>query len=198
MAIEKGTVTYEAEGMEGGPFHSRVLHVPGDTSGLTIGRGYDMKEKSAEKITQDLTDAGVDGTVSITLGGASGLFGDAAKAFIEQEKLTDFEISMESQEQLFLKIYDEIEKDVRRICDKGDCVEIYGAVDWDNLEPKIRDIMIDLRYRGDYTPASRKRIQRLVSDNDLTGFTDDLTHRDNWSGVPEDRFTRRTQFLLSS
>lgn len=198
MAIEKGTVTYEAEGMEGGPFHSRVLHVPGDTSGLTIGRGYDMKEKSAEKITQDLTDAGVDGTVSITLGGASGLFGDAAKAFIEQEKLTDFEISMESQEQLFLKIYDEIEKDVRRICDKSDCVEIYGAVDWDNLEPKIRDIMIDLRYRGDYTPASRKRIQRLVSDNDLTGFTDDLTHRDNWSGVPEDRFTRRTQFLLSS
>ena len=50
MTITKGLLTYKAMGMEGGDFHSRKLHVPSDRSGLTIGRGYDMKEKSSYKI----------------------------------------------------------------------------------------------------------------------------------------------------
>lgn len=197
MAIDKGMVTYEAEGTEGGRFHSRVLHVPGNTSGLTIGRGYDMKEKSAEKITADLVDAGVDSGTAEILGRASGLAGDEAKAFIEQESLGAFEISMDAQEKLFAKVYEEIEDDVKRICDKADCVEIYGAVDWEGLDPKIKDIMVDLRYRGDYTPASRKRIQKLVAQNDIAAFCEDLTNADNWRNVPADRFTRRSKFLIA-
>ena len=33
---EIGIVTWDSEGSEGGRFHSRRLHVPSDTSGLTI------------------------------------------------------------------------------------------------------------------------------------------------------------------
>lgn len=197
MTIEKGVVTYEAEGTEGGYFHSRVLHVPGETSGLTIGRGYDMKEKPGEKIKSDLIDAGVEADFAGILASASGLSGSEAKTFIEDNNLGEFEISMESQEKLFSKVYDEIERDVKRICEKSDCVETYGAVNWNELSPKIRDILIDLRYRGDYTPDSRRRIQKFVADNDLAGFTKELTNPTRWVNVPEDRFTRRSQFLLS-
>lgn len=195
MAITQGQLTYDAEGNEGGPYHSRVLHVPSGSSGLTIGRGYDMKEKSASQIETDLVNAGVEADVAALISTASGLSGDGAKAFIDDNDLAEFEISMAAQESLFEVIYAAITKDVRRICDKADCVAAYGAVDWDGLDEKIKDVMIDLRYRGDYTPASRKRIQKLVSRNDLEAFTEDLVNRDAWNQVPQDRFDRRAALL---
>ena len=54
-----GKVTFESEGTEKGPYHSRILHVPSTTSGLTIGRGYDMKMKDYSKVQQDLITSGV-------------------------------------------------------------------------------------------------------------------------------------------
>lgn len=176
---------------------SRVLHVPSSTSGLTIGRGYDMKEKSAQKIINDLVEAGVDEEHAKLLGEASGLSGDEAKIFIESNDLSDFEITMDAQEALFATTYEAMSNDVQRICNKDDCVAAYGPVDWENLETKIIDILIDLRYRGDYTPTSRRRIQKFVSANDLDSITADLSDRDNWSNVPEDRFNRRRDFLHS-
>ncbi|WDE10835.1 hypothetical protein [Thalassomonas haliotis] len=197
MAITQGLLTYEAEGMEGGPYHSRKLHVPGESSGLTIGRGYDMKEKSADKISADLLAAGVEAEQAKLLGGAAGLSGTEAKAFVDKSGLSDFEISMEAQEVLFKQTYDELSRDVERICSKADCVAAYGAVDWQGLDEKIKDVLIDLRYRGDYTPGSRKLIQAFVAANDLDGYKQALTIRKNWPNVPEDRFNRRMAFLES-
>ncbi|WDE04367.1 hypothetical protein SG34_023985 [Thalassomonas viridans] len=197
MAITQGLLTYEAEGMEGGPYHSRKLHVPGESSGLTIGRGYDMKEKSEDKIRADLLAAGVAPEQAGILGQAAGLSGTEAKAFIDKQGLSDFEITMEAQEVLFKQTYDELSRDVQRICDKADCVAAYGEVDWEGLDDKIKDVLIDLRYRGDYTPASRKLIQALVAANDLDGYKQVLTTRENWPNVPQDRFNRRMAFLES-
>ena len=53
----RGRLTFDAEGQEGGPFHSRHLHVPSSASGLTIGRGYDMKRRSKSDVRDDLADA---------------------------------------------------------------------------------------------------------------------------------------------
>jgi len=39
----RGRLTFDAEGQEGGPWHSRHFHVPGATSGLIIGRSYDLR-----------------------------------------------------------------------------------------------------------------------------------------------------------
>ena len=183
MTISQGFLTYDAEGTEGGRYMSRILHVPSATSGLTIGRGYDMKEKSAQKIAADLTAAGVDEELATLISQASGLCGDEARAFISENDLADFEISMQTQEDLFNTTYQAMAKDVQRICNKADCVAAYGAVDWDELDPKIRDILVDLRYRGDYTPASRRRIQHFVSENDLPSLASDLAERDNWANV---------------
>ena len=196
MTITKGLLTYEAEGMEGGTFHSRKLHVPSDSSGLTIGRGYDMKEKTSAKIEADLNLAGVDLEQAIVLSGAANLSGPTAIQFIVDNSLENFEISIETQENLFNISYEELSADVQRICDKPDCVNIYGEVNWNELNPAIKDVMVDLRYRGDYTPQSRKLIQKMVADNDIEQFTLTLCDRDLWERVPLDRFNRRVDFLL--
>jgi hypothetical protein len=43
--VAKGQATYNSEGNEGGKYHSRKAHHPTAASGVTIGRGYDLKEK---------------------------------------------------------------------------------------------------------------------------------------------------------
>ena len=68
----EGMVTFDSEGSEGGFYHSRVLHVPTETSGLTLGRGYDMKTKTATKISAELLKAGVAAKIALRLGKASG------------------------------------------------------------------------------------------------------------------------------
>jgi hypothetical protein len=70
----------------------------------------------------------------------------------------------------------------------------YGAVDWDKLRPAVRELVIDLRYRGDYTRKTREFVQPLVVKNDLRGLAAVLADRDNWLNVPEDRFQRRAKF----
>src|SRR5687767_6789147 len=74
---KRGIVTFESEGVEspGGKFHSRVLHVPGEASGVTIGRGYDMKLKSRAKIEQELAEARVPRADAKEIAKAAGLFG---------------------------------------------------------------------------------------------------------------------------
>jgi uncharacterized protein (DUF1778 family) len=197
MGITEGLLTYEAEGNEGGPFHSRTLSVPSASSGLTIGRGYDMKEKTASKIAADLADAGVEQSMAELLSQAAGLNGADAEQFIVDHDLREFEITIQTQEKLFNASYAEMAADVKRICDKEDCVAAYGPVDWDNLEVKIKEVIIDLRYRGDYTPTARKRIQKSVADNALVPFSEDLSNRSQWQQVPQDRFQRRVDFLQS-
>lgn len=197
MAISAGQLTYDAEGTEGGPFHSRKLCVPSACSGLTIGRGYDMKEKTSAQIDADLTRAGLADDEAKQLSPAAGLSGDVAKQFITDNHLAAFEISMDVQEALFNHSYAAVAADVLRICSKPDCIAAYGAVDWDNLNPYIKEVLVDLRYRGDYNPTSRKRIQSLIAKNDVQAFTEDLSTPDNWANVPKDRFDHRVAFLNS-
>ena len=194
MTITKGLLTFDAEGMEGGVFHSRKLHVPSDSSGLTIGRGYDMKEKSSQKIETDLNLAGVANRRAIILGRASKLSGNQARQFIVDQSLEEFEISIETQEKLFNIRYNEISADVQRSCNKPDCIKAYGEVNWNNLNAAIKEVIVDLRYRGDYTPASRKLIQKMVAKNDIEQFILTLSNRELWGQVPEDRFNRRVNF----
>ena len=197
MTITKGLLTFNAEGMEGRFFHSRKLHVPSDNSGLTIGRGYDMKEKPSRKIETDLSLSGVVNRKAIILGRATKLSGNQARQFIVNQGLEDFEISIETQEKLFNISYSEMSEDVQRICNKPDCVKAYGEVNWNELNVAIKEVIVDLRYRGDYTPNSRKSIQKIVAENDLEQFILMLSDRELWAQVPEDRFNRRVDFLLN-
>ena len=190
-----GLVTWDSEGAEGGYFHSRKLHVPNSNSGLTIGRGYDFKQKKQTTVISNLTTAGIDNKYILILKKAVGLFGNTAKQFIIDNDLLDFEISPEVQKKLFKISYDDEAKVVKRICKAKTNVDDYGKVDWDKLNSSIKDIAVDLKFRGDYTSSSRKFIQQSIADNDLDAFKKEIVKESNWTKVPADRFKRRKQFI---
>ena len=205
-----GKLTFETEGSEQGPFHSRVLTVPSARSGLTIGRGYDMKEKTAAKIFHDLSRIGVSKAVATLLSTASGKYGEIAKKFIalpmptvgkepdSKKTLKNFEISQEQQVQLFNISYQETEAETKRICMSPNTVNTYGACSWELLDSGIKEVIVDLTYRGDYTPKSRKFLQASVANNDPVEFQKIISDRTLWPQVPPDRFKRRVDFFNSN
>lgn len=191
-----GVVTWGSEGNEGGVYHSRKLHVPGSWSGLTIGRGYDMKFKSQSKVFTELTSAGIDPKQAQVIKKAVGLYGSTAKQFIIDNDLLDLEISVDTQKKLFKNSYDDEVKEVKRLCALKDVVNDYGKTDWKKLNGSIKDIVVDLKFRGDYTVrGTMKFLQKSIVDNDLDAFRKEIVKKSNWKNVPEERFQRRKRFM---
>lgn len=198
MAIvppSRGQLTWDCEGQEGGPYHSRVLHVPSASSGLTLGRGYDLRDRRRAEVEQSLCRAGLGTELANLIASGVRLKGRAAERFIVDNDLLDFELTPGSQRRLFEAVYGVMARDVERICAKPDVILTYGSVDWPLLDGRIKAVLIDLRYRGDYTGASRRLIQGAVARNDLVGFTQILSTATHWTTVPPSRFERRKRFL---
>ncbi|BEU02943.1 hypothetical protein OAG1_17430 [Agarivorans sp. OAG1] len=191
----QGRVTWDAEGTEGGRFHSRILHVPSISSGLTLGRGYDMKHKTAAGILADLTKAGIDAVLATRLSNAAGLSGKAAEQFAIEQDLLDVEISARVQLALFKDVYQFHLADVKRISSKTSTVAAYGSVDWSKLPKEMIDVVVDLRYRGDYTPRSRLLIQTHLATANFADFKREIQNQANWSQVPYTRFQLRSKHL---
>lgn len=196
LKVPRGQVTFDSEGNEGGRWHSRTPHVPSDNSGLTIGRGYDMKHRTRESIQADMVAAGVEAVVAEKYAGAAGLFGDKAKAYMKEHNLP--EISLAAQKKLFEITYSQIESSARKICESADVVKKYGKVDWESMEDSIKQMVIDLRYRGDYTPATREKVQPLVVAGDVQGLAKLMNDREFWKSVPKHRFERRAAFMSAA
>jgi hypothetical protein len=202
FTVPEGQLTFDAEGLETkGPYFSREAHWPEGASGVTVGRGYDMKHRSADTITSDLTAAGVPLAEAEILAQGAGLTGQDAADFIKREDVKAIEITPAAQKALFSTVYDHYESEVERISGKPDAVAKYGSVDWDNLDPAIKDVAVDLLYRGDYTTATRKEVQPLIVANDLQGLHDLLADEAKMTGewgVPQDRFERRRDYLQAA
>ena len=198
FSVRKGQLTFDAEGCENrGPYFSRKPHVPGAYSGVTIGRGYDLSQRHPNDVVRDLSQCGIPKRTAEQLSKSCGSKGSHAKKAVDHHRLSTIEITPEQQKKLFEKAYGELEQDVKRICAKGDVVKAYGKTDWNNLSPAIAEVLVDLRYRGDYTPATRKKLQKRVARNDLDGFYACLSDAPYWQrqGVPSDRYKRRVQFI---
>ena len=197
--VPAGQLTFDAEGQEvRGLFFSRKPHVPSNSSGVTLGRGYDMKMKTRAKIIGDLTNAGIDGTLAERFAGAVGLQGRSAKQYLHDQGLDAIEITPAQQKPLFLTTYEEHAADVKRICATNTVVGTYGRTAWDQLHPAIQDVVVDLRYRGDYTPNTRQRVQPLMVASDLSGMARVIGDKAYWQnsiGVPRDRFERRADYM---
>jgi GH24 family phage-related lysozyme (muramidase) len=71
--------------IEAGP-KSNSLHHPTSTSGVTIGAGYDMKERKAANIKADLEKVNVPNNVAAVLSLGAGLIGQAADSFCAKNK----------------------------------------------------------------------------------------------------------------
>jgi hypothetical protein len=200
FAVPMGQLTFDAEGVENerSRYHSRRPHIPGPWSGVTIGRGYDMRDRSKEAIFDDLRQAGVPVRNARKLSACAGYQGRAAKAYVAEQNLAGVSITAQAQYHLFLSTYQELAGDVIRICEKSDVIAKYGATAWDGLAPVLRDMVIDLRYRGDYTPATRGKVQPILVLNDPGKLQRLMADESYWRvvcNVPRDRFERRKNYF---
>ncbi|MCQ8279088.1 glycoside hydrolase family protein [Acetobacteraceae bacterium KSS8] len=80
----KGLAFIEKE--EEQPGVSNTLHHPSAASGVTLGPGYDMKNKTVEQITKDLELIGIKAKVAEKIAGASHLAPDKIDKFIEDNR----------------------------------------------------------------------------------------------------------------
>ena len=200
FTVIQGQLTFDSEGSETlGYFFSRKPHVPGKWSGVTIGRGYDIGMRTKREVISDLCESSVSLGHAMQLAECSGLKGD--KAIEKLSELTELIITPYQQKKLFEITYERIKKDVIRICHKDDVVKKYGETNWNKTNPTIIDIFVDLCYRGDYTPKTRKKIQKSIVDNNLDELVKIMSDAEYWIcelGVPKDRFERRVRYLFEN
>lgn len=75
----------------------------------------------------------------------------------DKSKIT---LTRKQQYYLFLAIYDYYEDKAKRLSTKPDVCRDYlndNKIDWDALPQKVKDVLVDLTYRGDYTGTKDKR-----------------------------------------
>ena len=99
------------------------------------------------------------------------------------------------QLKLFEITYIEEESETKRLCTKTDVEGKYGKCDWVNLNPAIKEILVDLKFRGDYHSEAREKIQKIVSENNIEDFLKKLSDKSIWKNVPKDRFDRRVKYF---
>ena len=194
-APTEGGLTWGTEGDEGGPYRSRRLHVPDGNSGLTLGRGYDLRERLGANVQADLANAGLVGDMAFKISAAAGKRGADASRFVIDNDLLDFEITPQVQLKLFEKVYEEKLTYLKEVSNKATAVKLYGKTDWSKLDQRIQDVLVDLIYRGDYTDTSRAFLQKHVVSNDFSKFRAEIVKKSNWAKVPGDRFERRKAYL---
>ena len=196
LRVAFGQKTFEAEGLETrGRYFSRQITFPGgDSSGVTIGRGYDMGRRSQNQVMRELTQAGMSETDAAFLSQSAGFRGVRAKVFVNNNRDIAPEMSLEVQKKLFEDVTTpEMVNDIKRIFDKPDTVKAYGRPSWDSLSTAAQELVFDLRYRGDYTPTTRQRIQKLLVNQDYEGLRTVMNDTAYWRalGVPEGRIVER-------
>jgi hypothetical protein len=199
LKVTFGQATFDAEGQEApNIFFSRRLHHPSASSGVTIGRGYDMRHRSRSQITEELMKAGVSPENAQWMAQAAGMSGKDARAFVTRYRSIAPLLTLKQQKQLFEEITTpEMIADIRRISAKPDTVKLHGRVSWDTLPKKMQELVFDLRYRGDYSPAVRKTLQPLLVAADYDGVKKLVENRAFWRqhNVPAGRIEARITLL---
>lgn len=200
FTVRFAQATFNAEGSESaGRFFSRRISWPGGAmSGVTIGRGYDMGSRTQSQVTRELTLAGVPQGDAIKLSRAAGLRGRVADTYVRTNSSFSPVLSLEAQHRLFEDVtVPETIRDIKRIFTKPDTVATYGAIDWDSLPLVAQELVFDLRYRGDYTPTTRQRLQPILANQEWRKLPELMNDTAYWSrlGVPPARIQERAALV---
>ncbi|KAK3727631.1 hypothetical protein QZH41_017652 [Actinostola sp. cb2023] len=147
--------TFKAEGDDNpnSSRFSRKLHVFSKSSGVTIGRGYDVRDKKPKQIKKDLVAAGINSKTADKLKNATGLTGDKARKWIQKENLGNLKITRQQQKSLFEIEYRRITKTAMKMIKKY----TKNALKFKDLHPVAKDIVVDIFYRGDYSMSDSKK-----------------------------------------
>lgn len=203
LKVEKGQLTFDAEGndQDSSTWFSRHVHWPGGVSGVTIGRGYDLGQQTTSEV--DLSQVGITDPLKAWLVESQGLTASSAHTRLNSapEDIRKLTITRKQQHDLFMLAYQRLEDDVKRISQKNSTLHAYHPNPqvtpeqaWDGIPEKIKEVLVDLRYRGDYTTHARSILQGYAYTGNLHEFGQALSNLSNWPNVPEDRFNRRVRF----
>jgi hypothetical protein len=155
-----------------------------------------MGQRTAPQIIKELTASGLGEAEAAFLSLAAKQRGAHAGAFVAKYGPLAPVISLEVQKKLFENITTpEIINDIKRIFSKADTVKAYGEASWDNLSVAAKELIFDLRYRGDYTPTTRKVLQPLIVNRDYNGLKMVMNDTEYWKGlrVPPARISERQE-----
>lgn len=161
LRVSQGQFTFDNEGLDyrtatvpfrttPGPWFSRVLHWPGGRSGVTLGRGFDMKLRSTGEIHSMLRQAGLEEHKAVICSRAAGLSGRAAQQFVTVFGPMVGEITHQQQIQLFEIVYPRYVSLAKSYYIKytQKLQVIPDAISWEAMDQKIKDVYIDIVYQG--------------------------------------------------
>lgn len=172
LAVSRGQVTFDAEGNDvpRSPYFSRHVHWPGNAeSGVTLGRGYDMGNRTEADVSRDLVKAGLDEPTAKKFAAGAQKKGPDAKKFVTDNQATLGEISREVQAKLFENIYPDYVARARKNYDtwtvdaQGN--SLAGKVEWGKLDSAIQDILVDFVYQG-FTKGKNPMVKGMKNDFD--------------------------------
>ena len=147
LIVRRGQVTFDAEGNDipNNAYFSRVLHWPGGASGVTLGRGYDMRHRTQSAVFSDLSAAGVEAVSAENFSRGAGLSGQDARDFVISNRDLFGAISQEAQRILFEDVvYPRYEDAAKR---QYRSIAAADTAAWEDLEERVRDIAVDLTYQ---------------------------------------------------
>ncbi|MCO4315360.1 calcium-binding protein [Pectobacterium versatile] len=152
LRVPQGQITFDGEGNDipNSRDFSRVIHWPGNPkSGVTLGRGYDMGKRTKGEVYSDMLRIGIGSEKAslIAMGAGPRWTGASAGLFVKEYKTKIGTITHQQQAELFNMVYVRyIEIAKKRYADYSENVP--DRVNWDELHPAIRDILVDLAYQG--------------------------------------------------
>lgn len=145
-----GQVTFDAEGKDDPKslYFSRHIHWPGNAnSGVTIGRGYDLGERTETSVCHHMMQSGIPEAQAGLIAKGAGKKGEQANLFVKNNRSAIGLISHQHQINLFNLVYPDYIKRARGNYERWTAVCSERTL-WDDLQPVIRDIMVDFVYQG--------------------------------------------------
>jgi hypothetical protein len=152
--IRKGMLTFEAEGnnMPNNRYYSLKIHWPENAincsssgSGVTIGRGFDLGNRTESESLSYFLRAGIDKEHALSISKSAGLKGCDAMHFVRKHKNAIPEISPIQQKNLFNIVYPEYIQMTKNLYQK---YKKKDSPEWDQLDERIQEVMTDMRYQG--------------------------------------------------
>lgn len=100
-------------GLEAQDGVSNRLHWPGGASGVTLGAGYDMRERTVQRVSADLVSVGVEKAVAEKVAAGAGLSGAKAKQFCADNRAA-IDLAVDKQKSLLRLITPSYERYIKK------------------------------------------------------------------------------------
>lgn len=136
---------------------------------MTLGRGYDMGGRSRGEVYATLRQAGIEEYKAVICSKAAGLKGNQARTFMQVYGPMVGEISHRQQVKLFEIVY-QTKLNEARISYHRHTKNSTDAISWDNLDAKIRDIVVDIFYQSAHDVSTLFSVVRKNDRQELASF----------------------------